>query len=44
VDILRGIILRGAGVGELWPSVLPLLAYGIVVFAFASVRFASATR
>ncbi len=44
VDILRGIILRGAGLGELWPSVIPLFGYGIVVFAFASIRFARATR
>jgi ABC-type multidrug transport system permease subunit len=44
IDILRGIILRGAGLPELWPSVIPLLGYGLLVFAFASVRFARTTR
>jgi ABC-type multidrug transport system permease subunit len=44
IDILRGIILRGAGLADLWPSVIPLFAYGIVVFAFASIRFARTTR
>jgi ABC transporter DrrB family efflux protein len=44
VDILRGIILRGAGVAELWPSIVPLFGYGIAVFVLASVRFARTTR
>ena len=44
VDILRGIILRGAGLVELWPSVLPLVAYGVIIFAVSSVVFARTTR
>ena len=44
VDILRGIILRGAGLDQLWGSVIPLFGYGILVFAFASIRFTRATR
>jgi ABC-type multidrug transport system permease subunit len=44
IDILRGIILRGAGLAELWPSVLPLFGYGLLVFALASIRFARTTR
>jgi ABC-type multidrug transport system permease subunit len=44
IDILRGIILRGAGLAELWPSVVPLFGYGLLVFAFASIRFARTTR
>lgn len=44
VEILRGIILRGAGLAELWPSVVPLFAYGLVIFALASYRFATTTR
>jgi ABC-type multidrug transport system permease subunit len=44
IDILRGIILRGAGLSELWPSVIPLFGYGLLVFAFASIRFARTTR
>ncbi|MBV8151630.1 MAG: ABC transporter permease [Candidatus Eremiobacteraeota bacterium] len=44
VDILRGIILRGAGVAELWPSIVPLFAYGVVAFAISSLVFARTTR
>jgi ABC-type multidrug transport system permease subunit len=44
VEILRGIILRGAGVTELWPSILPLFGYGLAIFIIASVRFARTTR
>jgi ABC-type multidrug transport system permease subunit len=44
VDILRGIILRGATLGDLWPSVVPMFAYGVAVFAFASIRFARTAR
>jgi len=44
IEILRGIIIRGAGVAQLWPSIVPMLAYGIVIFVLASVRFARSTR
>ena len=44
VEILRGIILRGAGLAQLWPSVVPLFAYGLAIFALASYRFARSTR
>jgi len=44
IDILRGIILRGAGLRDLWPSVAALFGYGVLVFAFASIRFARTTR
>lgn len=44
IDILRGIILRGAGVAELWPSILPLFAYGLITFAVSSYVFARTTR
>ena len=44
IDILRGIILRGAGVVQLWPSIALMFGYGIVVFALASYRFARTTR
>jgi ribosome-dependent ATPase len=44
IDILRGIILRGAGLVELWPSVLPLCAYGVIIFAISSYVFARSTR
>jgi ABC-type multidrug transport system permease subunit len=44
IEILRGIILRGAGLTQLWPNVVMMFAYGIIVFAFASIRFARTTR
>jgi ABC-2 type transport system permease protein len=39
VDLSRGIVLRGAGLPELWPSVALLLVYTLVVFALAVWRF-----
>jgi ribosome-dependent ATPase len=44
VDILRGIILRGAGLPELWSSIVPLTAYGLVVLAGASFIFGRTAR
>lgn len=39
VDFSRGVVLKGAGLPELWPSVLLLLAYTVAVFALAVWRF-----
>lgn len=39
VDLSRGVVLRGAGLPELWPSVALLLVYTLVVFALAVWRF-----
>ncbi|MEC5325110.1 ABC transporter permease [Aurantimonas sp. A3-2-R12] len=39
VDFSRGVVLKGAGLAELWPSVLLLLAYTLVIFALAVWRF-----
>lgn len=39
VQILRGIILRGAGILELWPQTLALAAFAIVLVSVSSVRF-----
>ncbi|HXP92067.1 MAG TPA: ABC transporter permease [Candidatus Binatia bacterium] len=44
IDILRGIILRGAGVVELWPSIIPLFGYGLIIFVVSSYVFARTTR
>ncbi len=40
LEILRGIILRGAGLDTLWPSIVALFALGIALIGIASVRFA----
>ncbi len=37
--IVRGIILKGIGFGDLWPSLLPLLAFGVVIFSLAVIKF-----
>ena len=43
LEILRGIILRGAGLPELWPSVTAMLTLGFALIGAASVRFARST-
>ena len=44
IEILRGVIIRGAGVPELWRSILPMIGYGLLIFVLASIRFARSTR
>lgn len=39
VDLSRGVVLKGAGLPELWPSVAILLVYTVAVFALAAWRF-----
>lgn len=39
VQILRGIILRGAGLWALWPQTLALLGFAILLVGLSSVRF-----
>lgn len=39
VEGLRGVLLRGNGLGELWAQALALLAFATVVIAVATVRF-----
>jgi ABC-2 type transport system permease protein len=39
LQILRGIILKGVGVEVLWPEVLALTAFGILVFGLSANRF-----
>ena len=35
VDFSRGVVLKGAGLAELWPSALLILTYTLVIFALA---------
>jgi ribosome-dependent ATPase len=44
VQILRGIILRGAGLWALWPQTLALVAFAIVLVAVSSARFQKRLR
>lgn len=44
IEILRGIIVRGAGLDQLWPSATMMMLYGVVIFVLATIRFARSTR
>jgi ABC-2 type transport system permease protein len=37
--IIRGIVLKGTGLADLWPDVWPLVAFGAVIFTLAVLRF-----
>ncbi len=37
--IIRGIILKGNGLDELWPDVWPLVVFGVVIFTLSVLRF-----
>jgi ABC-2 type transport system permease protein len=38
-EIIRGVFLRGSGIDVLWSQAVALLGMGIVILAFASLRF-----
>jgi ABC-2 type transport system permease protein len=37
--VIRGIVLKGIGLDELWPEVWPLMAFGVVIFTLSVLRF-----
>jgi ABC-2 type transport system permease protein len=37
--VIRGIVLKGIGLAEVWPDVWPLLAFGAGIFTLAVLRF-----
>ncbi len=39
LTIVRGIVLKGAAMAELWPQVVALVAYGVIVMGLAARRF-----
>jgi ribosome-dependent ATPase len=39
IEVLRGIILRGAGPAELWPEAVALLVFGAALVALSAARF-----
>jgi ribosome-dependent ATPase len=43
LEILRGIVLRGAGLDTLWPAVTAMLGLGAFLIIVASIRFARIT-
>jgi ABC-2 type transport system permease protein len=39
LQIIRGIVLKGVGLAELWPQALALALFAIGFFSFATQRF-----
>jgi len=39
LQVIRGVVLKGVGITELWPQCAALLAFAILFFSFASLRF-----
>ena len=39
IEIVRGIILKGAGISVLWPQMLILAVFGVVILYLSAVRF-----
>ena len=39
ITIIRGIFLKGVGIAELWPQVLALLVFGVVILSLSVLRF-----
>jgi ABC-2 type transport system permease protein len=37
--IIRGIVLKGIGLADLWSEIWPLVAFGVVIFTLAVLRF-----
>ena len=37
---LRGVVLKGLGLADVWPSMLALLAYGVVILGLSAIRLA----
>jgi ABC-2 type transport system permease protein len=39
MEIVRGVFLKGVGVAVLWPQILALLIYGVLVLSLSALRF-----
>ena len=39
IEIVRGIFLKGSGVTALWPQMLCLAVYGVVILGLSAMRF-----
>jgi len=42
--IVRGIMMKGSGVAELYPQILALLAFGVGIFTFSWLRFSKRVK
>jgi len=39
LQIMRGIVLKGVGLAELWPQALMLVVFALLFFTFSTLRF-----
>lgn len=39
LELIRGVVLKGVGLREVWPQTLALLGFAIAFFAFSTLRF-----
>jgi ABC-2 type transport system permease protein len=39
MEIVRGIFLKGTGVTALWPQMMALLVYGVLILGLSALRF-----
>jgi len=39
VEIVRGIMMKGSGIADLWPSITAIAIYGVLIFSLAMLRF-----
>lgn len=39
LQIMRGIVLKGVGLGELWPQTLALVGFSALFITFSTLRF-----
>jgi ABC-2 type transport system permease protein len=39
MEIVRGVFLKGVGVAVLWPQILALLIYGVLILSLSALRF-----
>ncbi len=44
IEIVRGIVLKGAGMADFYMSVVGMTIFGLVIFAFAALRFHKRAR
>lgn len=44
MKIVRGIIMKGAGAGDLYPEIIAMFVFGTVIFTFSWIRFSKRTK
>ena len=43
IIITRGVMMKGAGLVEMLPQIVPMIIFGVVIFSFATMRFSKRT-